>query len=379
MSLYIGLMSGTSMDGIDAALVDLPQNTLVKGLTLAYGDETKRLLDMTLGGEPLSVARWCQLNTYVGREFARVVDVLLREADVRPQAVSAIGSHGQTIGHDALANPPYTLQMGCAHTIAATTDIPVVADFRTRDLVLGGVGAPFAPIYHQALFGQSNEPVVAVNVGGIANLSRIHPDKPVVGYDTGPGNCLLDAWAEVHLHQPYDKDGVWGAGGQVLPDLLRRLLQDEYFSMNYPKSIGKEHFSLSWLERHLDEGMSAQDVQATLIALTANTIATSVSECAPGVKHVILCGGGVHNLALLRQLSEYLPNSRIESSAAVGVDPDYLEAMMFAWLAEKAMTNTPLDLTHITGARCPAVLGVIYRENQAPLSSLRGRARGNEG
>jgi anhydro-N-acetylmuramic acid kinase len=226
-------------------------------------------------------------------------------------------------------------------------------------MVLGGQGAPFAPLYHHALFAAGEEPVAVVNIGGIANISYFIEDK-AFGYDLGPGNCLLDAWIFKQRSQSFDASGAWAASGTVNEPLLRRLLQDPYFSLNPPKSIGKEYFSLAWLDKYLWEDVLAEDVQASLVALTAKSIADGILVCPTRPSSLILCGGGVHNQHLKQVLASYLPGVSIVSSAEQGVDPDYLEAMMFAWLADKALRGEPLDLRQITGAKKTAVLGVIY-------------------
>ena len=360
MVLYIGLMSGTSMDGIDAALVDVETHTLVHGITCAYSDKTQDFLNTVLNGERVELHSLTQLNTLIGREFSSAVHKLLDATGVKPQAIKAIGSHGQTIGHDPLATIPYTIQLGCPHTIASLTGITVVADFRTRDVILGGQGAPFAPLYHQALFEKFNVPFAVVNVGGVANVSFIVPGKNVCGYDTGPGNSLLDAQARIHLHQPYDANGAWAAGGQVIKPLLDSLLSDPYFKLPAPKSLDKSYFSMPWLAPKLRPEFSPQDIQATLVALTAVSICDAIKRSDIPILRTAICGGGVHNQELLKIMRLELPDTQIDSTQIFGFDPDFLEAMMFAWLADKTLRHVPIDLTHITGASRPSTLGAIY-------------------
>jgi anhydro-N-acetylmuramic acid kinase len=360
MTLFIGLMSGTSMDGIDAALVEVDSNRLVAGITQPYSDESKQMLQDVLGRERSSLAELSQLNTMLGREFALAVHQLLDTADVTAECVTAIGSHGQTICHDARATIPYTVQLGCAHTIAESTGIVVVADFRSRDLVVGGQGAPFAPVYHQALFGHGDLPLAVVNIGGISNVSYITDGDGVNGYDVGPGNCLLDSWIQKHLGMPYDANGAWAASGRVIMPLLWALLDDPYFKALPPKSLGKEYFSLAWLSRCIQPHYAVNDVQATLVELTAITIADDIKNSNLLLKRVAFCGGGTHNTFLQTRLKFHLPGLQMGSTQALGVDPDFLEAMMFAWLAEKTLNHTPLDLRQITGAKKSAVLGAIY-------------------
>lgn len=360
MRLFIGLMSGTSMDGVDAALVDLETNNFIKGIICPYSTETYTYLQQALS-EPQSMAFYSQLNTRLGVEFANAVITLLATVpQYTAKDIIAIGSHGQTLCHDATAPIPYTVQLGCAHTIAELTGITVIADFRTRDLVVGGQGAPFAPIYHQALLQQLELPLAIVNIGGIANLTYLSLDNQVSGYDIGPGNCLMDAWVFAHLGHHYDQHGRWAAMGIIIDALLKQLLTDPFFHQPWPKSIGKEYFSLQWLTPYLTPDYQPCDVQATLLQLTAITIVESINAQSLCPTQLLLCGGGVHNRTLLQRLSQLLPGILVQSIAAVGANPDFVEALMFAWLAEKTLNHYPLDLNAITGAKKPAILGAIY-------------------
>ena len=361
MMLYVGLMSGTSMDGIDAALLDVTTNTLIAGITRPYSDQAKQLLLSVLNQVAVPPSLLCQLNTVLGREFASAVLQLLEVSNTSIHDVVSIGSHGQTICHDASAEIPYTLQLGCAHTIAELTGKAVVADFRTRDIVIGGQGAPFAPIYHETLFSEENLPLALVNIGGIANVTYLEPGHgSSSGYDVGPGNCLMDSWIYQHKGLAYDRNGAWALTGNVIEPLLTALLDDPYFKRPYPKSLGKEYFSPAWLSACLRRDDDPGDVQATLVQFTAITIANDIKKWRSPVKHLAICGGGAHNIALMRALSEQLPQIKVDSTSAFGVDPDFIEAMMFAWLAEKTINQKPVDLRHITGAKKASVLGVIY-------------------
>ena len=360
MALYIGLMSGTSMDGIDAALVEIPSNKLVYGITKKYSEELKTAINRLIDGSPISLAAICQLNTLIGREFAGAVNDLLTAAKTPAREISAIGSHGQTLCHDTNNLIPYTLQLGCAHTISSLTGINVVADFRTRDLVNGGQGAPFAPLYHQELFSHLKLNSAVVNIGGIANVSFISPGKPTCGWDLGPGNCLMDAWIYKHQGKAFDSEGFWASQGIIIEPLLNLLLDDPFFNQATPKSIGKEYFSLSWLEPHLKYYYKPEDVQATLAALTASPIAEALLNAENSVNQLYLCGGGAHNAQLKHLLTRYLPETTVRSVLDIGEDPDYLEAMMFAWLAAQTINLNPVDLRAITGSKEPAVLGALY-------------------
>ncbi|MFC3907486.1 anhydro-N-acetylmuramic acid kinase [Legionella dresdenensis] len=362
MSLYIGLMSGTSMDGIDAALINTDNHQFIHGITRPYSEHAQHFLDQALVQTKQEIGYFNQLNTILGCEFALAAMQVLAESNYQASDITAIGSHGQTIAHDAMAKIPYTVQLGCAHTIAEMTGITVVADFRTRDLATGGQGAPFAPVYHQALFKKNYYPLAVVNVGGIANITWLGDSGSVKGYDTGPGNCLMDAWTDMHLQMPYDDNGNWAATGKIINSLLDKMLADSYFSRSAPKSIGKEYFSLEWLNQRLNylKKYNPEDIQATLLRLTAHTIANAVRAEAAMPGQLIICGGGAHNRALLAALSELLSGVEVISSQALGISPDYIEAMMFAWLAEKTITRTPVNLSTITGARHAAILGAIY-------------------
>ncbi|MDP3561912.1 MAG: anhydro-N-acetylmuramic acid kinase [Legionellaceae bacterium] len=360
MKLYIGLMSGTSMDGIDAALVDVSNNQLIAGITRPYSKTAREHLNNILSGQFVLPHHISQLNTVLGQEFAAAVMQLVTSNSTGLSDVIAIGSHGQTICHDATAAIPYTMQLGCPHTIAELTGLTVVADFRTRDLVLKGRGAPFAPLYHQVLFSHLAKPTAVVNIGGIANITTFSPNKEAIGYDIGPGNCLMDAWTQCHLNTAYDKDGAWASTGTVIDSLLADLLSDPYFLLPSPKSIGKEYFSLAWLENQLQVAHQPEDVQATLMALTALSIANACKQNDNPVENVAICGGGAHNKALLMALKSQLPSQDVTSTRALGVDPDYIEAMMFGWLAHQALSRTPINLKKITGSLKPVILGVIY-------------------
>ena len=359
MALYVGLMSGTSMDGIDAALVQIPENTLLCGITRRYSDDLKKRIVQAINGQNLSLATICQLNTLIGREFAAAVNELLEKAKVPFKDITAIGSHGQTLCHDTSNSIPYTMQLGCGHTISSLTGITVVADFRTRDLVNGGQGAPFAPVYHQELFSKSDTNIAVVNIGGIANVTYISSGQSTEGWDIGPGNCLMDSWINQNQNKSFDVDGIWANQGVVINPLLDQLLSDPFFELAPPKSIGKEYFSLSWLGRYLKDEYKSVDVQATLLALTAHSIVENVLR-KKNIQHLYLCGGGAHNLSLCQKLAELLPGITVNSTADIGVSPDYLEAMMFAWLGAQTINQTPLNLATITGSKGPAILGAVY-------------------
>ena len=354
MKRYIGLMSGTSMDGIDAALVDVETQELLHGMTLPYSASVKEALDEFYQHSEHPLEKVYQLNTLIGRDFAMATQALLATSQTSSQDIIAIGSHGQTIIHDAHATIPYTVQLGCPHTIAQSTGIAVVADFRTRDLVVGGQGAPLAPLYHQVLFA------AMVNIGGIANVSFLSDDGNASGYDVGPGNCLMDAWVKRHLGKSYDHAGEWACTGRVNEALLAQLMADPFIQKAAPKSIGKEYYSLDWLTPHLDEHMSVVDIQRTLLQLTALVVANSIHESKNRVLQVLVCGGGAHNHLLMSELGKLLKPINTQSTDKYGVNPDFIEAQMMAWLAAQMIDKRPLNLAKITGARQKAILGVFY-------------------
>ena len=363
MSLWIGLMSGTSMDGIDAALIDDTNNTLIAALTHPYSLPATCALREVVS-QPLHLGSLHQLSSLLGNEFADAVDVLLKQSGVLAQDIIAIGSHGQTIAHATNIPLPYTVQLGCPHTIAERTGITVIADFRTRDVVLGGQGAPLAPLYHQAIFGHLHEPMAIVNIGGISNITFLGAHGELLaGYDVGPGNCLMDAWSQRHLGTAFDDQGCFAASGQVIPELLKHLLSDPFYSASTPKSLCTSLFALSGLTHILDDSFLPEDVQATFLALTARTVSNAIRDFAAQhhvVSRLVICGGGTRNSCLMRKLQLEQSSRPVISCAELGVDADYLEAMLVAWLARKAFYAQPVDLSMITGAKRAAILGAIF-------------------
>ncbi len=360
MSLYIGLMSGTSMDGIDAALVNVDTHQLIQGITYPYPKALKAQLLDFVPLKPYTPQSLLELHHLIGQAFSDATLKLLKKTSYQASDITAIGSHGQTVYHSPNTTIPTTLQLGCPHTIAEKTGITVVADFRTRDLVLNGQGAPLAPFYHQECFKKEKLPLAVVNIGGIANITFLQQSMPPAGYDTGPGNVLMDAWIKKHKKLPYDANGNWALTGNVIPTLLAALLDDAYFKKESPKSIDKSYYSLTWLEPYIEEEHQAADIQATLLHLTAHSIATAIQNSYLPCKQVLLCGGGAHNQALIDVLCSYLPNLPVHTTDIAYINPDYLEAMMFAWFAKQTLNHNPLDLTSITGAKKPAILGAIY-------------------
>jgi anhydro-N-acetylmuramic acid kinase len=366
MTLYLGLMSGTSMDGIDAALLEIDDEgmRLLSAVCREWpAPLQRRLRRMAEDYQHMGLVELGQLDTSAGREFALAAQQLLRANALPASAVRAIGSHGQTVLHQPQGEAPFTLQIGDPNIIAERLGIDVVGDFRRRDLAAGGQGAPLMPAFHAAAFGIPGESRAVVNIGGIANVTRLAADGSVTGFDTGPGNCLLDAWARRHLRHAYDANGAWAATGSVQPGLLERLLAEAYFSRPAPKSTGRETFSDDWLDRALAGlALAPADVQATLAELTARSIAISLEAGADSdPKCVLVCGGGALNADLMARLARALPRSRVDSTAAAGIAPEHVEAAGFAWLAHRYVCGLPGNLPAVTGARHPLPLGALYR------------------
>lgn len=365
--LYVGLMSGTSMDGVDAALVELDEGspTLLATHFQPMPDPLRDGLADLAAGRNDGVDRVAEMDVQVGTLFADTTLTLLASAGVRRESVHAIGSHGQTIRHRVTGANPFTVQIGDPNIIAERTGITTVADFRRRDVAAGGEGAPLAPAFHNAVFRLAGETRGVLNLGGIANLTVL-PATPAAatGFDTGPANVLMDAWASRHLQQPRDENGTWAASGTVHEALLEVLLSDGYFAARPPKSTGREHFHMAWLERGLGEipgVIPAADVQRTLVELTACTVDRAVREYGGAPERLLVCGGGARNGFLMERLAARLAPVRVDSTATEGVDPEWVEAMAFAWLAGQTLGEHPGNLPAVTGAAHPVVLGGIYR------------------
>ena len=364
---YIGLSAGTSMDGIDAARVS--GESPPRGIHYHHhpypGALRERLLNLAEDRQAFSLDDYGRLDSELGVQFAHAALDLLEQARLPATQVRAIGSHGQTVRHRPNGPNPFSLQIGDPNRIVALTGITTVADFRRRDLALGGEGAPLVPAFHNAVLRSAEEDRVVLNLGGIANITILprEASAPVTGFDTGPANVLLDAWCALHRQQDYDTGGEWAASGTSHPALLERLLQHEYLARPAPKSTGREEFSRAWLERQLESlgtNLAPVDVQATLAQYSARTVADAIGLHAPGSRRVLVCGGGAHNADLLRRLAKLLPAMVVESTAAQGLDPDRVEAMAFAWLAQQTLAGRPGNLPAVTGAAAPAVLGGIY-------------------
>ena len=376
--LFLGLMSGTSADGIDAALVRFGGGTgenetplqaeVVAARTLPWDPDVRaRLVWLGQGGALDSLDELGTLDAQVGEAFAEAALAVLAEAGVQAGAVAAIGSHGQTVRHRPYLRHPFSLQIGDAARIAERTGITTVSDFRRRDIAAGGHGAPLLPALHHALLYDAAEDRAVLNLGGIANLTLLPRAGDVRGFDTGPANALMDLWCHEHTGRAYDEDGAWGATGAVDDALLSRLLDDAWFAAPPPKSSGREHFQRAWLAPRLRGGEAPVDVQATLRALTARTIADALLATQPGTQRLLACGGGVHNVTLMDTLRAELALAfagrdppALATTAGFGLDPDFVEAIGFAWLARSRLAGTPGNLPSVTGARGPRVLGAVH-------------------
>lgn len=363
-TLTIGLMSGTSMDGIDAAVVrwragDIPETLAAETFPI---DEALRSRLRRLGPEsPLSSVADC--DAILAEAFAAAALAVSKSAGIAPASVDAIGSHGQTIWHAPDRDPPASIQIGDPNRIAERTGMTVVSDFRRRDLAAGGQGAPLAPLFHAALFpGTSTRAIV--NIGGIANVSWIGggSERTVSGFDIGPGNTLLDACYREHHPggAAFDRDGHWASTARADEALLQRLMGDPFFTRRPPKSTGPEHFNMAWLQQHGAHRHAGAVVQATLLELTARTIADALSHSPGPAQQILICGGGAANAALMRRLAEHCAPLPVQDTGAVGVDPDYVEAVGFAWLARQALAGARSSLPTVTGCRHPVPLGSIH-------------------
>ncbi|HVA54820.1 MAG TPA: anhydro-N-acetylmuramic acid kinase [Gammaproteobacteria bacterium] len=362
---FIGLMSGTSSDGVDAALVEFtPSPRLHTSHFLPYPPALRTQLLGFAGGhyQGDAVDELGRLDTELGEVFAAAALALMSAAGITLSDVRAIGSHGQTVRHRPDGPHPFTLQIADPNIIAARSGIATVADFRRRDVAVGGQGAPLVPAFHRAVFADRQEARAVVNIGGIANMTVLPAKEGAVsGFDTGPGNLLMDLWSREHLHMPHDMNGKFAASGVVDETLLHALLSDEYFHRPAPKSTGRERFNKAWLaERLASRQLASADVMATLSELTARSISDAVMRQAQGTKRVLLCGGGVHNAHLRNRLIIHLPDCQVVSTDDFGIAPDWVEAMAFAWLARETLAGRPGNLPAVTGANRPAVLGAVY-------------------
>ncbi|BDE69600.1 anhydro-N-acetylmuramic acid kinase [Delftia lacustris] len=369
----IGLMSGTSLDGVDGVLVDFAEGTQVlwhasRGFDAALRAE---LLALNTPEGRDELHRAALAANALARSYAEVVRELLQATGLAPAQIAAIGAHGQTVRHrpQMFDGTGYTLQLNSPALLAELSGVAVVADLRSRDVAAGGQGAPLVPAFHQGVFGRPGETVLVLNIGGIANLSVLAGDGTVLGFDCGPGNALMDGWCQTHTGQPYDDGGQWAATGQVLPALLDRLLAEPFLQQPPPKSTGRDLFHADWLAGHLSasaaSATSAADarpaeVQATLTEFTARACASAVQRFGRGGGELLVCGGGAFNTQLMQRIAALLPGVAVDTTAARGLPPQQVEAAAFAWLARQALLGLPGNLPAVTGARGPRILGAIH-------------------
>ncbi|MGZ8161219.1 MAG: anhydro-N-acetylmuramic acid kinase [Methylobacter sp.] len=367
--LYIGLMSGTSLDGIDAALVDF-KSSKVQLVGFEYlplsADIQNTIQRLSKPDALISLKEYGAMDARLGHLFADTVNTLLAKAGIPTSSIKAIGSHGLTVYHAPEIRFPFSLQIGDPNVIAEYTGITTVADFRRRDIAAKGQGAPLVPAFHQAVFQNPDEHRCIANIGGIANITVLskHQSAEVIGFDTGPGNTLMDLWIKLQRNLPYDKTGAWAKTGKIDHGLVELLKQDPYFKAPPPKSTGKEYFSLPWMYQYFDAfSYKPEDIQASLCFLTAITICDAIRQYAPDTERVLICGGGVHNDYLLELIQQHL-ECPVESTEPYGLHPDHVEAMAFAWLARQTLNNLPGNLKEVTGATNSAILGGIYPGNK---------------
>lgn len=369
---FIGVMSGTSLDGVDVVLAAINENLVAQQASLTYPIPVaiKEEILAICQGQQLTLSQLGRLDTRLGRLFADAVLALMRQENLQASEIIAIGCHGQTVWHEPTGDAPHTMQIGDNNQIAAHTGVTVVGDFRRRDMALGGQGAPLVPAFHHALLAHPTERRMILNIGGIANLSLLAPGQPVRGYDTGPGNMLMDAWFWRQCGKPFDKDGLWASEGKVLLPLLQDMLSDPWFALPAPKSTGREYFNYGWLAQLLARypGVRAQDVQTTLAELTAVSISEQVL-LSGGCERLLVCGGGARNPLLMARLAALLPGTEVSTTDEAGISGDDMEALAFAWLAWRTLAGLPGNLPSVTGASQASVLGAIFPANSVQNQS----------
>jgi anhydro-N-acetylmuramic acid kinase len=362
---YLGLMSGTSADAVDVVIVDFANDKidLTASHSVSLSSSIRQQIHALAAPSDNEIDRLGELDQQLGEVFADSINQLIRKSQINPNQVIAIGSHGQTIRHrppDSVTHP-FTLQIGDPNIIAERTGITTVADFRRRDMAAGGQGAPLVPAFHQAVFHSSVTNRVVVNIGGMANITWLPKSGKTSGFDTGPGNVLMDSWILKNLGRAYDANGDWAASGTIDESLLARLLAHPFLQQTAPKSTGREAFNLAWLETELASLQAAPaDVQATLLALTAESIAKDIVQLTSASCEVFVCGGGAYNLKLMAELQSRLPQAKLASTAAFGIAPEWVEAMAFAWLAKQTMERKNGNLSAVTGAKREVILGGVY-------------------
>lgn len=365
--LIIGLMSGTSVDGIDAALVkfeSVNELTVIETEFTPFSSELRqRINELALNNTRLTQVSDTTLHSELAKHYANASLTLIRKAGASTADITAIANHGQTVRHEPRANPPFSLQLGDGQVIADLTGIKTLCQFRQADLVAGGQGAPLMPAFHQTLFGARKNSYV-LNLGGIANITQL--GENVIGFDTGPANTLMDQWSQHHLNKRFDENGQWASSGKIIKVLLEQLLQDPYFSATYPKSTGPDYFNLDWLSDRIENlpDYAPQDIQACLLSLTAKTVALGMTQINAATGELFVCGGGAQNSALMTTLSDELPGFDISLTDSLGIPSNWVESVGFAWLGYCRLHGIAGNLPSVTGAKESVVLGEIYEPHQ---------------
>jgi anhydro-N-acetylmuramic acid kinase len=359
--LFIGIMSGTSLDGVDVALCQITETTctLEASSFMPFERSLKEEI-LSIINASTTIKQIGELDYKLAVLFSKAVNALLKEENLKAEDIVAIGSHGQTLWHEPNGAFPFSMQLGNPSVLSVETGIDVVADFRAKDVAMGGQGAPFAPAFHQFLFSHL-ESCAVLNIGGMANISIL--GKELIGYDTGCGNVLMDMWILEHKNLPYDKDGIWAKSGRIHPDLLKNILNDSYFNLKFPKSTGREYFNKKFLINYLESfgKIPIEDIQATLLAVTVHSIANEVKKF--NIKELLLCGGGANNIFLISELQKLLPTVDIKKTDDYNINSDDLEAMIFAWFAYMRVEERPVALKSVTGAKRSTILGGLYAKS----------------
>lgn len=370
LDLYIGVMSGTSVDGIDIVLAEIDENhfSIIGSASTVLPETIRQYIKSLSSPGENEIERSATLGIKLSMITANLINKLLESKNLNPSNIRAIGYHGQTIRHQPDISHPYSVQIGCPSTLAFKTNITTITDFRMADIVAGGQGAPLVPAFHQYAFQTKTQNRFIVNIGGIANLTFLPGDEQgqIIGFDTGPGNTLLDEWINLHKGKPFDENGEWASNGKIIPELLESMMRDTFINKPLPKSTGKEHFNLAWLSKHTEtlQALRPEDIQRTLIEFTACSIAygvTQLQQASPTREaHLYLCGGGINNTALVKSLQNNLPEITISSTQELGIHPQLVESSAFAWLARQTLTGKPGNLPSVTGASEKRILGGIY-------------------
>ncbi|HAL43424.1 MAG TPA: anhydro-N-acetylmuramic acid kinase [Methylophilaceae bacterium] len=357
--LFIGLMSGTSLDGMDAVLVNFgktPQDIKIMGHSyVPYEDAIKEALLRLHSPNTNELEESLIIGNTISKKAYEAIDALLKKTSITSKDIKAIGFHGQTVRHQPQKG--FTLQIGNPALLAELSNINVIADFRSRDVAASGQGAPLVPAFHHEIFSHPTTYRAILNIGGIANVTLLNPKTSVSGFDTGPGNLLLDHWSKTHLHRAFDENGAWAKEGKLIKTLLDAFFEDSYFEKTAPKSTGRDYFNEAWLNKHLQKSYAAQDIQRTLLELTASSIAKAIDS---NISEIYLCGGGALNIFLVERLKTLMPKTHIQLTDVLGIPTQYVEAAAFAWLAKQTLFLKPGNIPEVTGAKGLRILGALY-------------------